>query len=87
MTDEHYDLEAVYESEIAPLISQVLAICTKYDIPFIASVQYGHNAEAWSMTSSWYFPDARTSPRYTAVRHALTNKTTWREEQAEDATP
>ncbi len=35
-----YDKEAVYDSEIAPLVAQILDVCKKHDLPLVLSVQY-----------------------------------------------
>jgi hypothetical protein len=37
---EHWDEEAVYDSEIAPLMAQVIAICKAKQIPMLAVFQY-----------------------------------------------
>lgn len=40
MTTRVYDLEAVYDTEIAPLMSQIIDICKQHDLPMIASFAY-----------------------------------------------
>lgn len=37
---EKYNLEFIYDSEISPLIQQVIAVCKKHKIPMIASFTY-----------------------------------------------
>jgi hypothetical protein len=37
LTTESYDLEAVYDSEIAPLVAQIHEICRRIKMPYVAS--------------------------------------------------
>jgi hypothetical protein len=37
---EPFDLEAVYDAEIAPLMSQIIAICQRNRMPMIATFAY-----------------------------------------------
>lgn len=43
---EHYDAEAVYDEQISPLMTQIIAICKEHKIPMIASFAYQHNEES-----------------------------------------
>jgi hypothetical protein len=45
MTIEDFDLEDVYDDEIAPLMAQILEICRKHKIPMMASFCYSNNNE------------------------------------------
>lgn len=36
-----YDLEAVYDEKIFPLMAQIIAICKEHKLPMTATVQYG----------------------------------------------
>ena len=41
VTDEAYwTKEDVYDNEISPLMSQIIAICKEHDIPLVAQFQY-----------------------------------------------
>jgi hypothetical protein len=33
---ENFDLEAVYDAEIAPLMEKVIEVCKRNDLPFVA---------------------------------------------------
>jgi hypothetical protein len=36
-----WDKEAVYDAEIAPLMTKIIAICKEHEIPVVACFQYG----------------------------------------------
>jgi hypothetical protein len=38
------DLEAVYDAEISPLMAEIIAICKRVGMPFIASFEYAPEA-------------------------------------------
>lgn len=40
---EIYDLESVYDAEIAPLMAQIAAICKQHGMPMIASFAYAND--------------------------------------------
>ena len=40
MNDIGFDLETVYDQEIAPLVTEIIAICQRVDMPMIASFAY-----------------------------------------------
>lgn len=35
-----YDLEAVYDEKIAPLMAEIIAICTEHNMPMLASFAF-----------------------------------------------
>lgn len=39
------DLEQVYDDEISPLMSQIIAICKKHEMPMFATFQYKDNED------------------------------------------
>lgn len=41
--NKDYDLEAVYDEKINPLMAQVIAICNEHRIPLLCSFQYSAN--------------------------------------------
>lgn len=41
MSNEPYDLEAVYDEKIRPLMEQIIAVCEEHRIPLLCSFQYG----------------------------------------------
>ena len=38
-----YDLEHVYNDQIAPLMAQIVAICWQYGMPLLVSCAYAHD--------------------------------------------
>ena len=49
---EQYDLEAVYDNEIAPLMTQILAICKRERMPMLASFQYREGDDGAALCTS-----------------------------------
>lgn len=48
-----YDLEAVYDEQIEPLMAQILAICKQHRMPMFASFAYQGTADGrWSTCDS-----------------------------------
>ena len=37
---QSYDLEAVYDEKIYPLMAQIIAICKEHNMPMLATFQY-----------------------------------------------
>lgn len=42
---ENFDLERIYDDEVAPLVSQITAICTRHKMPTMASFFYKADGE------------------------------------------
>ena len=40
---ESFDLEAIYDSEIAPLMTQIIGICKTHGMPMVASFVYAND--------------------------------------------
>ena len=40
-----WDLEAVYDSEIAPLMTKIIAICKEHEMPMLATFAYAKDAD------------------------------------------
>ena len=40
-----FDLEAAYDNEISPLMTQVIALCHKHKMPMFATFNYGYDAD------------------------------------------
>lgn len=40
---EPFDLESVYDSEIEPLMAKIIKICTRHNMPMLATFMYQHN--------------------------------------------
>lgn len=45
-TEESFDLEDVYDEEIAPLMAQILEICKRERLPMVASFAYARDEES-----------------------------------------
>ena len=43
--EETYDLEAVYDNEISPLMAQIIEICEAHRIPMLATFAYEQSEE------------------------------------------
>ncbi len=66
-TEELFDLEAVYDSEIAPLMTQIIAICKKHSMPMFASFAFANTEEeGWNYCTTYLHTDGRR-PRSFAV--------------------
>lgn len=64
-----YDLESVYDAEIAPLMTQILAICKRAHMPMIASFKYRDAEDGPSFcTSHLQWPDRPDAGFHKAVR-------------------
>ena len=44
MNDEEYNLEEVYDNQIAPLIEKIMDICHRVDMPMITSFAYANDS-------------------------------------------
>lgn len=40
MTDDTFDLESIYNDQIAPLMDQIIAICKTHKMPIAATFEY-----------------------------------------------
>lgn len=45
MEKESFDLESVYDEEIAPLMAQIIETCKRVGMPVFATFNYARNAE------------------------------------------
>lgn len=52
MEDKDYDKEAIYDAEIAPLMTQIIDICKKNSINMIASFAIKHDEGGHFLCSS-----------------------------------
>lgn len=60
-TREEWDLEAVYDEEIAPLMTKIIDICKAHRMPMVASFAYASDAdETRCCTTSLPFLDGRS---------------------------
>lgn len=61
-----YELEHIYDEQIAPLMTQIIAICQEHGIPMIASFAYRCDAQGEYdlCTSCLPGPDNNAPPSY-----------------------
>lgn len=62
MTDKHesYDLEAIYDRDIHPLMEQIIKVCKEHKIPMVSTFEYKYDAEEDRhdlCTTRIYFPE------------------------------
>jgi hypothetical protein len=43
MTNEDFDVEAIYDEQISPLMTQIIALCKEHQIPMLASFLYSRS--------------------------------------------
>jgi hypothetical protein len=73
MADESWDLEAVYDAEIFPLMARILDICKQHRMPMVADFAYAHDAESDDTahcTSRLGFP-CRSPRAHSEAEHAV----------------
>lgn len=76
MNDEQetYDLEAVYDEQISPLMDQIIAICREHNLPMIASFAYSNDEERGSGVCTTALPfEGRTPDRFHVARGIICN--------------
>lgn len=67
-----YDLEAVYDAEIAPLMAQIYEICKRVEMPYVASFSYRRDkASEYDLCSSALVWAARAPTTYTQIIRLL----------------
>ncbi len=63
-----YDLEAVYDAEIAPLMTQIIAICERVNMPVVASFSYRRDAAGeYDLCSTAIGSTDRTPPTFQRI--------------------
>jgi hypothetical protein len=73
MTQETYNLEHVYDREIAPLMAQILTICEQHHLPMVAAFAFSsaHDGdEVGICTSALLYPKRQPVPLCMAL-HAV----------------
>lgn len=72
---EDWNEEAVYDAEIAPLMTQIIAICERAKIPMIASFAYAksHAGDGcMTISTTSVVVDNRSVPLFALARLCLT---------------
>lgn len=72
-----YDLETVYDEQIAPLMTQIIAICREHNLPMVASFAYRQDEEGGASFCSTVLNDEpRSVDKYDQIRKLLLRGTT-----------
>jgi hypothetical protein len=67
-----YDLEAVYDEQVAPLMAQIIAVCKEHNLPMVASFAYACLEERTSFCTTVLLEDEERVPdKYLEVRRVL----------------
>lgn len=60
---EQYDLEAVYDNQIAPLVAELIKICQEHNMPMLASFAFrGCNNGGHDCCTTALLSDVNRSP-------------------------
>lgn len=75
--EEFYDLEAVYDEQISPLMQQIIEICKQHKMPMLCSFAFEHCEEngVGDCTTLLNF-DGRTHGPFTAALRTIRNSPT-----------
>lgn len=82
-----FDLEKIYDEQIAPLMTQVIEICKKHNLPFVIDFQYssdggdehGHCTSAYLPNDIAIAPELQDAYRAVAPRRSLALNITTRD--------
>lgn len=66
-----WDLEAVYDAEIAPLMTQIIGICKAHGMPMVASFMYASSDDGDDMCTSLIPRGEWVPPKYGAFAKAI----------------
>ena len=66
-----FDKEDVYDHEIAPLMTQLIHICKKHEIPMLAQFQYADTEEEGPAYCTTALPIGEASPRFREIAASL----------------
>ena len=73
MKETEFDLEAVYDNEIAPLMKEIIAICQRVDMPMVAFFAY---ATGRTCTSA-IVESERTPESFVTAQKEVMGETFW----------
>lgn len=71
MESEDFDLEEVYDTEIAPLMTRIIEICKHYKMPMVASFCYKSDDDGEDFCSTYIEHDNRTIDTYVQMYNCL----------------
>jgi len=71
--DKPFDKEQIYDEQIAPLMAQIIAICTEHQIPTLASFAYRRDShgEYDHCTTALPGPDNRWPESFASARRMI----------------
>lgn len=58
MSEKEWTEEAIYDEQIAPLMTQIIAICNEHRIPMVAQFVYGNTEEGGALLCTTSLPAA-----------------------------
>lgn len=64
MHEHDYDLEDVYDAEIAPLMREIVAICERHGMPLLASFAYARSEDRTSFCTTSIPFEGRTPDQF-----------------------
>ena len=71
MSTERFDAEAAYDEKIAPLMTQIIAICREHRIPVFASFNYANTEENGVSFCTTHDQSGRDVPQLTRCLRAV----------------
>jgi hypothetical protein len=69
--NQSWSEEAVYDEKIAPLMSQIIAICKEHEIPMVATFQYATFDEGGPAYCTTTLPNGRASEHIRDMAHRI----------------
>lgn len=72
--DPHFDLESVYDEQIAPLMAQIIAIAKEHGMPILFSACYRDDGENLDSCSTYIHPPERRIAKFDECRDVLMRK-------------
>lgn len=74
---ESFELEAVYDEKVAPLMTQIIAICREHNMPMFASFAYKANADGVDFCTTMIVPPERPIEPFEQCLHAVKTSPGW----------
>ena len=68
---ETWDLESVYDAEINPLMTRIIAICKEHEIPMLATFAYREDGDVTSFCTTALSFLGREVPEIQAASRAI----------------
>jgi len=73
---EHFDLEAVHDEQISPLMTKIIAICNEHQLPMVASFNFENQEEKGNGLCTTVLNNfkGRIVPEFVQASRALHNR-------------